>query len=33
MKADDISDQIILELWERLNQKTGSHAWNDTFSG
>jgi hypothetical protein len=33
MKPDDISDQIILELWERLNRKTGSHAWNDTFSG
>jgi hypothetical protein len=33
MHPDDVSDQVIIELWKRLNQKTGALALNDTFPG
>jgi hypothetical protein len=32
MHPDDISDQIIHELWQRLNQTTENKALNDMFS-
>jgi hypothetical protein len=32
MHPDDISDQIIHELWQRLNQTTENRALNETFS-
>lgn len=32
MHPDDLSDQIIRELWQRLNQSRKNLALNDTFS-
>lgn len=32
MSPDDVSDQVILELWKRLNQKSGSRNLNNTFT-
>ncbi len=29
---DDVSDQVVLELWKRLNQKTRSRTWTKTFT-
>jgi hypothetical protein len=32
MSPDDVSDQVIFELWKRFNQKTGPRSLNNTFS-
>lgn len=32
MSPDDVSDQVILELWKRLNQKSGSRSLNNTLT-
>jgi hypothetical protein len=33
MNPDDVSDQIIIELWKKLNQKIAPRAFNDSFAG
>jgi hypothetical protein len=33
MNLDDVSDQIIIELWKRLNQNVAPRAYNDSFVG
>jgi hypothetical protein len=32
MSPDDVSDQVILELWKKLNQKSEPRARNNTFT-
>ena len=32
VNPDDVSDQVILELRKKLNQKLGSRTWENTFT-
>jgi hypothetical protein len=32
ISPDDVSDQVILELWKRLNQKLGPLTWENTLT-